>query len=101
MQTVDAYITARDSKLNVDTRIEAALTLSSERKKLLQQELFRQIPGDLDITTLDAVEILARIGNSDAAKGLEEFLNNPSPYEVPGQIRAAATAAVAEIRERA
>jgi hypothetical protein len=101
MQTLNAYDTARDSKLNVDVRTEAALTLSSEQKKSLQQELFREIPGDLDVHTVDAVEILSRIGNSDAAKRLQDSLIDPASYEVPGQIRAAATAAVVEIRKKA
>src|SRR5687767_13602451 len=71
MVNVDAYNIARDSKQYTNARIEAASHLTEAQKKQLQTELLKLVPGH-DVKTLDAIWLLAEVGDMAAVERLEE-----------------------------
>src|SRR5258705_7593647 len=87
---VDAYNIARDSKQYLNARREAASHLTQGQKKQLQTELFKEIPGDLSAKTLDAIWLLASVGDMAAAEKLEQF-EKDKRYDIPGKLNYAAS----------
>ena len=69
--SADAYRTAQDSESSIYARIEAAKLLTQDQKKQLQAELLKDVSGRLDVTTLDAVNLLEEIGDGSAADRID------------------------------
>jgi len=96
---IDAYDIARDSRQNLHARIEATSRLTQTQKKQLQNELLKEVPGDYDVKTHDAIWLLAEVGDMAAAEKLEQFKQDRR-YDIPGKINYAASAAIEEIHKR-
>jgi hypothetical protein len=96
---VDAYNIARDSEHDLDARLEAASHLIQNQKKQLQTELLKEVPGELDGKTLDAIWLLAKVGDMAAVERLKQFKQH-APYDIPDKINTAIVSAITEIRKR-
>lgn len=94
----NAYDIASDPNAFVNARLAAVRQLTPIEKSRLRELLLKEVPGKLDLSTLNAIYLLGEIGNEESAKQLDDI--RKFPLEVPGKIGTAIDLSIERIQER-
>jgi hypothetical protein len=92
------YETARDPAVFFTERLEAASRLGERDRARLRLELMAELPGDWDLATLTAVQVLGVIGDAETSRKLEAL--DKLPRNSTGVFHPVIVEAVKKIRDR-